>query len=483
MKQMLVVLTIALLNGDALAASKADRASASGVTAFIDVTVVPMDAPQVLKEQVVIVRGDHIAEIGASGTVLVPKGARRIDAHGLYLMPGLADMHAHFLEEGDAYFPLYLASGVTTVRLMGAPPDLRSLRDEINRGTRLGPTLLLTGPLIDGDPPQWHGSDVAKTPDDARKIVRRQKREGYDFVKVYDNLTVGAYDAVVEEARKLHIPVEGHVPYAVGLEHAFQVPLASIEHLNAYEVFLQRSGSPFEHLAAPPPNIGHRAWPSPKWHNFVAEARIPEVAAATARSGTWVVPTLVMPNNLLSPAETAEAFKRPMVRYVTPYLRGWWEMGTEGIDTEEDWAAIRHGKEVRLKIVRALHHAGVPLLVGTDTPHSFVVPGFAVHDEIQLFVNAGLSPYDAIAAGTVNVGKFLSKPKSIEVVAPGAQADLILLKNNPLDDVKNLSQIAGVMRRGKWFPEEKLQRGLDNMVAHYKEKKPAHTDSTDHSSN
>ena len=179
---------------------------------------------------------------------------------------------------------------------------------------------------------------------------------------------------------------------------------------------------------------------------------------------------LVMPANVLPPDESQAAFQRPTVRYATPYLRGWWSMGVQGVDTEEDWAAIRRGKELRLKIVRALHDAGVPLLVGTDTPHAFVVPGFAVHNEIQLFVKAGLRPYEAISAATANVGKFLSKPKTVGVVAPGAQADLILLKDNPLEDVKNLSRPAGVMYHGKWLPQEELQRGLDDMVAKYKKK-------------
>src|SRR5260370_28793954 len=228
-------------------------------------------------------------------------------------MPGLADMHALFLEEGkwDAYFPLYLASGVTTVRLMGTPPDLRSLRDDINRGTRIGPTLLLAGKLIEGNTVQWQGSELAATPEEARKIVDRQKREGYDFVKVYDNMSVGAYDAVVDEAHKLHIPVTGHVPFPGGLQHALKVPLASMEHLDAYLIALQRRGSPFEHLTSVPAHLGHRVWPSPKYYNYVDEARIPELAAATAKSGAWVVPTLVMPLNVLSPKEAAEAFKRP----------------------------------------------------------------------------------------------------------------------------------------------------------------------------
>ena len=445
------------------------RALAAGTTAFVGVTVIPMNVPQALKDQVVLVRGERVEQVGTAAAVKIPTDARRIDGHGLFLMPGMADMHVHFLEKGkgkfDVYYPLYLASGVTTVRLMGTPPDLRSVRDEINRGTLLGPTLLLTGQLIDGEPAQWSGSTVVTTAEQARKNVDAQKRDGYDFVKVYDNLSVAAYDAVVDEARQQHVFVVGHVPYPGGLAQVLKVPLDSIEHLDAFFLAAQRHGSPYEHLSSVPPHLGHRLFPPPKYYNEVDEARFAELAAATAKAGSFVVPTLVMPNNVLSAQETAEAFNRPMVKYATPYLRGWWQMGVEGVDSEEDWAAIRRGKELRLKIVRALHDAGVPLLIGTDTPHAFVVPGFAVHDEIQLFVRAGLSPYDAIAAATVNVGKFLRKPKTVGLVAPGAQADLVLLKGDPLEDVKNLSQIAGVMRRGRWYPQEELQRGLDQMAA------------------
>jgi len=445
------------------------RALAADTTAFVGVTVIPMNVPQALKDQVVLVRGERVAEMGTAAAVKIPADARRIDGHGLFLMPGMADMHLHFLEKGkgkfDVHYPLYLASGVTTVRLMGTPPDLRSVRDEINRGTLQGPTLLLTGQLIDGEPAQWSGSTVVTTAEQARKNVDAQKRDGYDFVKVYDNLSVAAYDAVVDEARQQHVFVVGHVPYPGGLAHVLKVPLDSIEHVDAFFIAAQRHGSPYEHLSSVPPHLGHRLFPPPKYYNEVDETRFAELAAATAKAGSFVVPTLVMPNNVLSAQETAEAFNRPMVKYATPYLRGWWQMGVEGVDSEEDWAAIRRGKELRLKLVRALHDAGVPLLVGTDTPHAFVVPGFAVHDEIQLFVRAGLSPYDAVAAATVNVGKFLRKTKTVGLVAPGAQADLVLLKGNPLEDVKSLSQIAGVMRRGRWYAQEELQRGLDQMAA------------------
>src|SRR5258708_31752115 len=162
----------------------------------------------------------------------------------------------------------------------------------------------------------------------------------------------------------------------------------------------------------------------------------------------------------------ATALLNAAVRHSPAETRSWGEAMIRELEfVESDWVALRWAAGSL-----TAHDAGVPLLIGTDTPHAFVVPGFAVHDEIQFFVNAGLTPYEAISAATVNVGKFLSKPKTIGIVAPGAQADLILLKDNPLDDVKNLARTAGVMYHGRWLSHEDLQRGLDESVAKYKQK-------------
>jgi hypothetical protein len=431
-------------------------------SAFVGVTVLSMESERVLTDQIVVVRDGRISEIGPSTAVSLPPGTARIDGHGLFLMPGLADMHAHFLEE-DAYFPLFLAGGVTTVRVMGTPPDLRSLRDEVKRGARLGPTLYLVGQLIDGDPPVWEGSAVATTPDQARRAVDAQKSDGYDVVKVYDNLELGPYDAVIEEARRVGIPVAGHVPHRVGLGHVLAAHQRSIEHLNGYFEWLQRPDSPLKgHEHQPHP--AHGLWPPPGLIDHLDESRLPEIAATTARAGSWVVPTLVLTRNMMPPEEAAQAMTRPTVRYITPMLRRWWSTGI-GHVSATDWAAKRRGDELRRRIVRALGNSGVRLLTGTDSPHPFVVPGFAVHDEIEQFVEAGLTPYQALSAATRNAAEFMSASGEFGVVARGARADLLLLEANPLEDVRNLSRIAGVMVRGHWLPREELQRGLDRLAA------------------
>jgi imidazolonepropionase-like amidohydrolase len=436
------------------------QASANTITAFVGVTVVPMDSPRVLPDQVVLVQGERILEIGSSAAVHVPRLANRIDAQGRFLLPGLADMHVHLME-GEAYFPLFLANGVTTIRNMAGGPEVSALRDRVNSGALIGPTIYTAGPILDGSPPVWEGSDVVITPEQARKIVENQKSAGYDFLKVYDNLLPAAYEAIIKAAEQVRMPVAGHVPPYVGLQRALDAHQRSIEHLTGYFEWLQRAGSPFL------PANDHETFPHPAHLlakrqvliDWVDESGIPRVAAATAKAGTWNVPTLVAWRNMTPHADLDASWKRPNMNYATVMLREWWN--SDNGYTRDDWASKRRGDALRAKIVTALHGAGAGLLVGTDTPHPFVMPGFSVHEELSNFVTLGMSPYEALKAATVDAAEFMGVPGYFGVIRPGVRADLILLEANPLDDVRNTSRIAGVMVRGHWLSQEVLHRGLD----------------------
>jgi imidazolonepropionase-like amidohydrolase len=434
--------------------------SRSTINAFVGVTVIQMGSERVLADQVVLVQDERIRELGPSNAVHVPPEANRIEGHGLFLFPGLTDMHVHLMES-EVSFPLFLANGVTTVRNMAGSYDVVELRDRVEKGALIGPTIYTAGPLLDGSPPMWEGSDVVTTPEQARLTVEKQKSTGYDFLKVYDNLLPTAYDAIIDAAAQVHMPVAGHVPPHVGLQRALDAHQRSIEHLTGYFEWLQGEQSPFRH-----PNE-HETFPHPAHLlaqrqalvDWLDESRIPQVAAATAKAGTWNVPTLVAWRNLTPRTELDAAWKRPNMDYATPMLRQWWNSDTGY--TAEDWAAKRRGDVVRTKVVRALHDAGARLLVGTDTPHPFVMPGFSVHEELSNFVSVGMSPYEALKAATVDAAEYLGAQREFGVIKPGARADLILLEGNPLEDVKNTSRIAGVMVRGHWLSREALHRGLD----------------------
>jgi imidazolonepropionase-like amidohydrolase len=443
---------------------EAHKSEPTGVIAFIGVTVVPMDSPRVLVDQVVLIRGVRIAEVGPRRSILVPAGAKRIDGHGLFLIPGLADMHVHLME-GEVYFPLFLANGVTTVRNMAGGPEMLALRDRVDKGAVLGPTVYTAGPLVDGSPPVWEGSDIVLTSDQARSVVEKQKSAGYDFLKVYDNLRPSAYGTIIQAAVSLHMRVAGHVPPHISLERVLDARQWSIEHLTGYFEWLQNERSPFRQ-ADENETFRHPAHLLAKRQTLVDwldMSRLPQIAAATAKAGTWNVPTLVAWHNMTPHSELEEAWKRPNMQYATSMLREWWNSDT-GF-TAEDFAAKRRGDAARDKIVIALHDAGAHILIGTDTPHPFVMPGFSVHEELANFVGAGLSPYQALKAATADVAESLGVPGEFGVVKPGARADLVLIEGNPLDDVNNASRITGVMVRGHWLSKDELRHELDSVAA------------------
>jgi imidazolonepropionase-like amidohydrolase len=436
------------------------QASANAITVFVGVTVVPMDSPRVLPDQIVLVRGERILEIGSSNVAHVPPTALRIDAHGLFLFPGLVDLHVHLME-GEAYVPLFLANGVTTVRNMAGGREISALRDRVKNGALIGPTIYTAGPILDGSPPVWKGSDVVTTAEQARRAIEKQKTAGYDFAKVYDNLQPGTYEEIVKAAADLHMSVSGHVPPHVGLQRVLDAHQRSVEHLTGYFEWLQNTHSPFkqadDHEIFPHP--AHLLAKRQGLADWLDESRIPQIAEATAKAGTWNVPTLVAWLNMTPVTELDAAWKRPNMRYATSMLREWWNSDTRY--SADDWAAKRLGDVARAKIMKALHDAGARLVIGTDTPHPFVVPGFSVHEELQNFVSVGLSPYEALKAATVDAAEFMGASGEFGVIRPGARADLVLVKDNPLEDVKNASHIAGVMVRGRWLSKESLQRDLD----------------------
>jgi len=434
--------------------------SQGSVSAIVDVTVVPMDSARVLTGQTVVVGNGRILEVGPSRAVRVPATAKRIDGRGLFLLPGLADMHVHLMEP-EVYFPLFLANGVTTVRNMAGGPAMSSLRERVSSGALKGPTVYTAGPILDGSPPVWQGSDVVVTPEQARAVVEQQKKAGYDFLKVYDNLLPLAYDAILQAAAQEHIAVAGHVAPHVGLERVLAAHQHSIEHLTGYFEWLQNDRSPFKQAKEDErfPHPAHLLAGRQALANWVDESRIPEIAQATAKAGVWNVPTLVGWRNMTPRSELAAAWKRPRMRYASAMLRGWWN--SDNGYSAEDWVAKRRGDALRFKLIKALHHAGARLLVGTDAPHPFVMPGFSVHEELSNLVDAGLSPYQALKAATADAAEFMGAVGEFGVVKPGARADLILVEGNPLQDVKNVSRISGVMVRGRWLSREALQHALD----------------------
>ena len=413
------------------------------VLAIEHVHVVPMDRERVLRDHTVLVQGGVVRAVGPSAAVRIPAGAVRVDGRGAHLIPGLADMHAHLYDtEG---FASYLAHGVTTVaNLHGSPPALR-WRERLRAGTLDGPTLYTSGPSVNGYPPGNPLFVAVQEPGAARAIAREQRAAGYDFVKAYGFLNADVYAALVDEAGRVGIPVVGHIPRQVGLDGVLAAGQANIAHV---EEFFQRGDVPDDSM--------------------------PALARRVKDAGVTVTANLFAYSDYLrNIADLPGVLADPEMRYASPALF------SEKIPTSnrgnrpnpQEFAAFLRERRVRFQaMVRALRAAGVPILLGTDT-EVFGFPGQSAQLELRELVEAGLTPYEALAAATRAAGEFVAarvRPGMGErfgTIAPGMRADLVLVDGDPLADVANAARVRGVVARGRWYPPARLAAMRDSVAA------------------
>jgi imidazolonepropionase-like amidohydrolase len=426
------------------------------VLAITNVTVIPMDRERTLEDQTVLVRGGRIAAVGPARATAVPAGAVRLDGRGKYLIPGLAEMHAHVpspqaeerLRAGytEGVLFLYLANGVTTIRNMQGHPAHLPLRERLRRGEVLGPTLYTSGPGLSGG--------NAPDPATARRMVIEQKLAGYDFLKIYPGLSRETFDALARTADSVGIRFAGHVPAAVGIERALEARYASIDHVDGY----------VEYLAGLTPGEGVT---SPGFFGFnvadrADEAKLADIARRTRDAGVWVVPTQALMDGFVT-AEDPEAMgRRPELRYLPRSVVTSWVEAKRNAQSQSTYDRDRAARFVALRgrIIKALHDAGVGLLLGSDSPQVMNVPGFSIHRELASLVAAGLTPYQALATGTRNVAVYFDVPDRAGTVQAGRVADLVMLEGNPLESIANTARVAGVVTRGRWLGKGEIDRRL-----------------------
>lgn len=421
--------------------------------AFVDVNVVPMDRERVLERQTVIVRNGRIAAMGPVGRTAVPAGAQRVDGRGKFLMPGLAEMHAHIpppqagAQVVERTLFLYLANGITTIRGMLGHPGHLELRRQTLSGQVLGPRIYTSGPSLNGN--------SAKTPEQAERMVTEQKAAGYDFLKLHPGLSRPVYDAIVATGNRAGMAWAGHVSADVGLQRALETRQKSIDHLDGYVEALATTQS------------GNPGFFGFNWTPQLDESRIPALAAATRAAGVWNVPTQSLLEHLAGPEDADALARRPEMRYMPPQTVAQWVKAKR--DFQQNPLATpensRRFIDARRRLIRALHDADAGLLLGSDAPQIFNVPGFAIHHELQTLVASGLTPYQALATGTRNVATYFGTEKESGTVETGKVADLLLLNANPLTDVRNVQRRAGVMVRGRWLPESEIQKRLEAIAA------------------
>lgn len=450
------LLLAALLSGATLSVAAAQppapRAASPAAVAFVDVTVIPMDGERVLPGQTVVVRDGRIAQLGPAGSVRVPAGAEVVAGRGRYLIPGLAEMHAHLPppQAGDTVMErtlfLFLAGGVTTVRGMLGHPQHLAVRERVARGELLGPRIYTSGPSLNGS--------STPTPEAAARAVAEQKAAGYDFLKLHPGLARATFDTVDALADRLGLRYAGHVSAAVGLNRALQAGYASIDHLDGYVEAAAGHGDGFA-----PEVAGFFGF---ALTDRVDDARLTALAAATRAAGVWNVPTQTLLEQLASPEPPEVLARRPEMRYVPPQTLAQWTQRKRTFQQAPGFSPERARRyvEVRRRLIKALHDAGAPLALGSDAPQWWNVPGFSARRELELLVAAGLTPYQALATGTRAPAEFFGAQEEWGTLAVGRAADLVLLEANPLDDITNLWKQAGVMVHGRWLPQPEIERRL-----------------------
>jgi imidazolonepropionase-like amidohydrolase len=428
-----------------------------------DVTIIDVASGLARPGMTVVVEGERITRIDRQDALTIPAGARVVDASGKFLVPGLWDMHVHtifgdWLPDGkEIALPLFVANGITGVRDMGGELEvLQQWRKEIERGSVVGPRMVISGPMLDGPVPRFPSSVAIATPEDGRRAVDDLKRRGADFIKLQSLIPRDAVFAIAEEAKKLGIPFAGHVPDSVRASEASDAGQKSFEHLIGI----------FEGSA--PPERETEFLKGPKGPGRFLQsfdpARAESLIALLVKNQTWQCPTLVWERGGML-LEKMDLSRDPLAKYAPAAWKDvTWKRFTDEItkDPNRDDAATRKRfVDKELEMVGAMHRAGVPFLAGTDTAAGVqVYPGYSLHEELELFVEAGFTPLQALQTATIQPAKFLGMEDRLGAVAAGKLADLLLLDENPLDDIGNTRKIRAVVANGRYFSRADLDAML-----------------------
>lgn len=425
----------------------AAAASQQAPVVFSGVSVIPMDRDTVLADRTVIVQNGRITYVGARRAA--PRGATTVDGRGKFLMPGIAEFHAHVPSGAQAVhahrtLSLYALAGVTTARgMLGAPMHL-ALRDSIAAGRLFGPRLLTSGPSFNGN--------SVTSPGTAAAMVRAQKAAGYDLLKIHPGVPRDAFDSLATVAHALRIPFAGHVPLEIGLDVALTSRFSTIDHLDGIVEAMYTGPQPL----------------TPQVNGFFGlgimgrldQSRLGSIVDRVKASGVAMVPTQILLDNYANDATGDELTALPEFRYWVPEQTAAWRttkntlLAQPPVPREQRQAFIA----LRRRLIKTLHDRGVPFLLGSDAPQLWNVPGFSAHRELAALVAAGLTPYQALRTGTVDVARFLGEEGRSGVVRVGARADLLLLDANPRAAIGNSLRIDGVVVNGRWIgPAERAR--------------------------
>jgi imidazolonepropionase-like amidohydrolase len=449
-------------------------AAATGVV-LVHVAVIDATANAPRLDQAVVIANGRIASVGPSARVKPPKSVRIVDAQGKFLIPGLWDMHVHLagLNADPAWskqvlLPLLLASGVTGVRDMGG--DLETLlawKHEIEAGAFLGPHIVASGPFLVGSGNKTAEQYPVANAKEARAAVRELKSHGADFVKVISVPSKEVFFAIADESKKQDIPFAGHLPFQVSALEASNAGIRSIEHLlySAFSLsFSSKEDELRQKLVAAEEKGDSVAWEQIAHESDATYSKdiSTTVFQTLKRNGTWVTPTLASLNIASHPEEWDVS--DPELQFVPPSLAQQWRDSFHDAAMKERAAWLARQATNDWKLTGELHHAGIPLLVGSDSLDPFVFPGESLHRELVELVRAGLTPTEALQSATAGAAKFLGRERELGTVETGKAADLVLLDGSPLENIANTQRVAAVVRAGNYLD----RAALDKMLAQAK---------------
>lgn len=406
----------------------------SNITVITNVNVLSMESERILNSYTIMIKGNKIFKI--SPNINIPKEATIIDGTGKYVIPGLIDMHVHIDSTNLIH---YIANGITTIRNLNGDESHLKLRKQIIQGDVLGPRIFTTGPLITTPETRWKIKAVPQSEEDARKLVREQKQDGFDFIKVYDGISNVVYKAIIDEANNQKIPVVGHIPKEVNLAEVVN-GLKSIEHME--QIVYSFFGFQYD------------------------KTKIPNLINLFKNKNIYVCPTLAVQEIFMlnSKGEFAKMLDNDEMIYVDKDIMDWWKYFSNPNNSNNHGGYISRSQEFyqfQLLLTYELFKAGVPLIAGTDSPNPGMVHGFSLHEELRNLVKAGLSPFEALKTATINASNFLGKGNQFGTIKEGMVADLVLLNENPFKDINNVKKQYGIFVNGRWYTKNKLEKLLN----------------------
>ncbi len=432
---------------------KSGSQSAADDIAFVGVDVLPMTGNTVLRDQTVLISEGKIRTIGPVDEVELARGVQQIDGEGRYLMPGLAEMHAHIPvpQEGDdtqvqETLFLYLSNGITLIRGMLGNPYHLDLKEQIAAGSILSPRVYTSSPSMNGNSVQ--------SKEEAAEKVRQYAADGYDFLKIHPGIQLDVFEVLVQTAREEGIPFSGHVPTAVGVERAIDFRYASIDHLDGYIDGLVPRTPDFD------PDGGGLFG-----YSFTEQCDpefIPTLVQRTKEAGVWIVPTQSLLVRWMSPQGGAEMMAQAEMQYMPPGTRFSWRRAKDDVisDASYDENQAKAYISLRQQLLKEMERQGVNLLLGSDAPQILNVPGFSIQHEMQTMAEAGVSNFTILESGTANPARFFGAEGQFGTVTEGAAADLILLSGNPIDNLEHMQRPEGVMVHGQWLDRATIDERL-----------------------